>query len=68
MENHVYKVVELVGTSDAGVEAAIDKALERAGETLRHIRWFEVVQVRGQLESGKVTQYQAILKVGFTLD
>lgn len=65
---HVYKVVELVGTSPAGIEEAIDNALARASKTIRHIRWFEVKQVRGHVENGKVAHYQATLKVGFTLD
>jgi hypothetical protein len=68
MESHTYKVVELVGTSPDSVEDAIAAAIKRAGETLRHMRWFEVVQVRDGIEKGAVSHYQAILKVGFTLD
>lgn len=68
MESHTYKIVELVGTSPDSVEDAIATALKRAGETLRHLRWFEVVQIRGDIEKGAVHIYQVVLKVGFTLD
>lgn len=68
MESHTYKIVELVGASPDSIEDAIAAAIKRAGETLRHLRWFEVVQVRGGIEKGAVSHYQVILKVGFTLD
>lgn len=68
MERHVYKVVELVGSSPDSVEGAVSAALKRAGETLRHLRWFEVVQIRGSVNKGVVADYQVMLKVGFTLD
>lgn len=68
MESHVYKVVELVGTSPDSIEAAITSAINRAGESLRHLGWFEVQQVRGRIEAGNVREYQVALKVGFTLD
>lgn len=68
MESHVYKVVELVGSSPDSVEDAVAAALKRAGETLRHLRWFEVVQIRGNINKGVVADYQVVLKVGFTLD
>lgn len=68
MEGHVYKVVELVGSSPDSVEDAIAAAIKRAGESLRHLRWFEVVQIRGGVEKGVVSNYQVVLKVGFTLD
>ena len=67
-ENHIYKIVELVGTSEKGTEDAIDNAMLRGGDTLRHIRWFEIEQVRGHVEDGKVAHYQVTVKVGFTLD
>ena len=67
-DEHVYKIVELVGSSQTGIEDAIQTAIGRAGETLRHLRWFEVVQVRGHIEDGQVRHYQVTLKVGFTLD
>lgn len=68
MEGHVYKVVELVGASPDSVEDAIAAAIKRAGESLRHLRWFEVIQIRGGVERGAVSNYQVVLKVGFTLD
>jgi dodecin len=67
-EDNVYKVVELAGTSSSGVEDAIETAISRANATLRNIRWFEVQQVRGHVEDGKVAHYQVLLKVGFTLE
>jgi flavin-binding protein dodecin len=68
MHDHVYKVIELVGSSETSIEDAIATALARAGETVRHLRWFEVVQTRGQIENGKVRHYQVELKVGFTME
>lgn len=68
MSHQVYKQVDLVGTSDVGVEDAIQAAIARADKTLRNIRWFEVVQVRGQVHDGKVAHYQVAMKVGFTLE
>src|SRR3954462_4442223 len=68
MNEHVYKLVELVGTSGASVSDAIQNAITRAAATVRNIKWFEVVQVRGEVKDGKVGHYQVTLKVGFTLD
>jgi flavin-binding protein dodecin len=68
MSEHVYKLVELVGSSTDGIEAAIDNAVSRASATLRNLRWFEVSEVRGHIEDGRVHHYQVKLKVGFTLD
>lgn len=68
MTDHTYKLVELVGSSPNGIEAAIENAIARAGKTVRNLRWFEVVQVRGHIENGKVAHYQVTLKVGFTMD
>ena len=65
---HVYKVIEIVGSSEKSVEDAIAVAVERASQTLKNLRWFEVVQTRGQIEEGRVQHYQVMLKVGFTLD
>jgi flavin-binding protein dodecin len=67
-ETHIYKVVELVGTSPTSIEDAIQGAIARAAVTLKHLRWFEIVQTRGHLENGKVAHYQVTLKVGFTVD
>jgi len=68
MSEHVYKVLELVGSSATSIEDAIQSALTRAGETLRNIRWFQVLETRGVVDQGKVSYYQVTLKVGFTLD
>ena len=68
MQDHIYKVVALVGTSESSIEDAIQTAIGRARETLRNLRWFEVVQTRGHIEDGKVGHYQVALKVGFTME
>jgi flavin-binding protein dodecin len=68
MPDHVYKVVELVGSSEESVTKAIDKAIGKAAQTIRHLGWFEVVQVRGHIENGKVAQYQVTMKAGFRLE
>jgi dodecin len=68
MAEHVYKLVELVGTSGESVSDAIQSAIARAAQTVRNVRWFEVVQVRGEVAAGKVAHYQVTLKVGFTLE
>jgi flavin-binding protein dodecin len=68
MDDHVYKVIELAGSSEKSVEEAIRIAIARASKTLKHLRWFEVVQTRGHLENGQVKHWQVVLKVGFTLE
>ena len=68
MSKHVYKKLELVGSSPDGVEDAIDNAIARCGESVRNLRWFEVTQVRGEIAEGKVTHYQVTMKIGFTLE
>jgi dodecin len=68
MSDHVYKSVELTGSSPAGLEQAIRNAVERAGRTLHNLRWFEVTDIRGQLEEGSIEHWQVTVKVGFTLD
>lgn len=68
MSDHIYKVVELVGSSSASIEEAIQNANSRAGETIRNLRWFEVLQTRGDIEGGKVGHYQVTLKAAFTLE
>jgi flavin-binding protein dodecin len=68
MSDYVYKVVELVGSSKDSIEDAIQTAIKRADETLRKLRWFEVVQTRGHVENGEVRHYQVVLKAGFTLE
>ncbi|OKK22309.1 dodecin family protein [Streptomyces sp. CB00455] len=68
MSNHTYRVTEIVGTSTDGIDQAIRNGLARAGQTVRNLDWFEVVQVRGHIENGEVAHYQVGLKVGFRLD
>jgi flavin-binding protein dodecin len=68
MSESVYKVVQLVGSAPGGIEAAVDNALARAGQSLRHLRWFEITETRGHIVDGKVAHYQVALKVGFALD
>jgi flavin-binding protein dodecin len=68
MQEHIYKVVELVGSSETSIEDAINVAISRANETIRPLRWFEVLQTRGHIEDGKVRHYQVALKVGFTME
>ncbi|GAC1342976.1 MAG: dodecin family protein [Acetobacteraceae bacterium] len=68
MSDPVYKVVELVGTSEESISDAIDNAVMKASKTLRHLGWFEVGQVRGSIVDGKVGRYQVELKVGFSLE
>ena len=68
MSDHIYKIVQLVGSAPSSVEDAIQNAIARASKSLKHLRWFEVLETRGQIEGGKVSHYQVTLKVGFTLD
>ena len=68
MTNRTYRVTEIVGTSPEGIDAAIRNALERASQTLRHVDWFEVTQVRGQVKDGTVEHFQVGLKLGFRLE
>jgi dodecin len=68
MTDHVYKSVEITGSSPTGVTEAIDRAIAKASETLRNLDWFEVVAVRGQISDGRVAHYQVTLKVGFRLE
>ncbi len=67
MTDHVYKIVQLVGSSKKSIEEAIETAIERAGKTLNNLDWFEVIETRGHIENGKVAHYQVTLKVGFRL-
>jgi flavin-binding protein dodecin len=68
MPEHIYRVIELVGSSEKSIEDAVSTAIARANETIRNLRWFEVVQTRGHVENGKVAHYQVTLKVGFTME
>jgi flavin-binding protein dodecin len=68
MSNHTYRVTEVVGTSPDGVDQAVRNAVTRASQTLRNLDWFEVTQVRGQIEDGRVAHWQVGLKLGFRLE
>lgn len=68
MNDHVYKIIELTGTSTASIEDAVNTALGRADKTLKHLGWFQVVETRGSIEQGKVQHWQVTIKVGFTLE
>jgi len=67
MQEHVYKKIELVGSSKTSIEDAVQNALNRAGDTVRNMRWFEVVETRGYIEDGNVAYWQVTVKIGFTL-
>lgn len=68
MTNHVYKTLELTGSSSTGIEDAVNTAVAKASETVRNMQWFEVVETRGHIRDGKVAYWQVTLKVGFTLE
>jgi hypothetical protein len=68
MSDHVYKSVEITGSSPDGVTQAIDRAVAKAAESLRGVDWFELTAVRGHIEDGRVAHYQATLKIGFRLE
>ena len=68
MSDHIYKKIELVGSSATSIEDAVTNALARAQKTIRNMRRFEVVETLGQIEDGKVNEWQVTVKVGFTLD
>jgi len=68
MSAHIYKKVELVGSSTEGTDQAIENALSKAADSIRNIDWFEVTETRGHVVDGKVAHWQVVLKVGFRLD
>jgi len=68
MSEHTYKIIELVGTSAKGTDAAIQNAIARASKTLKNLDWFEVTETRGHLKDGKIAHYQVTLRVGFRLE
>jgi flavin-binding protein dodecin len=68
MSNHVYKLLELTGSSTESIEDAVQTAIAKASETVRNIHWFEVTETRGHVADGKVAHWQVSLKVGFTLE
>lgn len=68
MSNHVYKTLELTGSSTTGIEDAVNTAIAKAHETVRNMQWFEVVETRGHIQEGKVAHWQVTIKIGFTLE
>ena len=68
MSEHVYKNLEIVGSSPDGVEDAVRNAVSRSSKTIRNMRWFEVTETRGYIDEGKIAHWQVTLKIGFTLE
>ena len=68
MKDPVYKLIELTGTSTTSIEDAVDKAIKRANKTIKNLRWFQVIETRGNITKGKVHHWQVTIKVGFTVD
>ena len=68
MSDHIYKTIELVGSSSKSMEDAVQRAVAKAAETVRNLRWFEVVDTRGHIEDGRIAHWQVTLKLGFTLE
>lgn len=68
MDDHIYRVIELTGSSAKSIEDAINVAIGRASKTIRNLRWFEIVRTSGHLDQGKVHHFQVTLKVGFTME
>jgi flavin-binding protein dodecin len=68
MSDHVYKTLELTGSSSAGIEEAVSVAVGKANETVRNMQWFKVVETRGHIKDGKVAHWQVTLQIGFTLE
>jgi flavin-binding protein dodecin len=68
MDEHIYKIIQLTGSSTTSMEDAVKNAVERASKTLRHLRWFEVVETRGYIEEGTVAYWQVTVKIGFRME
>ena len=68
MKDHVYKLIELTGTSTTSIEDAVEKAIRRAHKTIKHLSWFQVVETRGNIDKGKVQHWQVTIKVGFNVE
>lgn len=68
MQNHIYKQIEITGSSNSGIQDAIEKAIAKVSQTVRNLRWFELVNVRGHIDGGKIAHWQATLKVGFSVE
>jgi flavin-binding protein dodecin len=68
MAGNVYKMIELTGTSETSIEDAVNNAVARAGESVRQLRWFEILETRGAVSNGKVSEWQVTIKVGFKIE
>ena len=68
MKDHVYKIIEITGTSTVSIEDAVQRAIRRAHQSLRNLGWFQIIETRGSIAKGKVQHWQVTLKAGFTLD
>ncbi|WP_031435529.1 dodecin [Methylomarinum vadi] len=68
MSDHVYKKIELTGSSSAGIQQAIENAVAKASKTIKNMRWLEVIETRGHIEEGKVAHWQVTIKIGFTIE
>jgi len=68
MSNHIYKMIELVGSSSTSIEDAVQNAIAKAAKTMRNISWFQVVETRGAVAGDKISQWQVTIKIGFTLE
>lgn len=68
MKDHVYKLIELTGTSTTSIEEAVDGAIKRANKTVKNLRWFEVIETRGSIEKGKIQHWLVTIKVGFAVE
>ena len=68
MKNHVYKLIELTGTSAISTEDAVNTAIKRAGRTVKNLRWFQITETRGDIDKNRVAHWQVTLKVGFTVE
>lgn len=68
MSNHVYKMIELTGSSDKGIEEAIQNAIAKAGQSVRNMRWFQVMDTRGHIDNNQVQHWQVTIKIGFTME
>lgn len=68
MSDHVYQKLEVTGSSSIGMQQAIETAVAKAGQTVKNMRWFEVVETRGHIDNGKVAHWQVTIKIGYTLD
>lgn len=67
MTEHVYKKIELTGSSTVGIQDAIENAISKASKTIHDMRWFEVIETRGHIENGKIAHWQVTIKIGFAL-